>query len=255
MKIISWNVKQNNKKIKKLLKFLSSIDADIICLQELPHEALDYINNYFKDRHISSTLDFDAKLKSKNTYICTISKLKPYKYDDFSYYENSVSTILNNLFYEKVRKVKEQHKALRIFFTIKEKNICVINARLSCAIDPLGRIVQVERLLNYKCKDSTNIVCGDFNVVSSRFFNRVTGWMRGFNKNDYSLNEREAIEKLFYLNDFKNTFKDIGTMFVPSKLFQTDHILVPSSTEYSYKEISKKRFGSDHKMITLKVRI
>ena len=110
------------------------------------------------------------------------------------------------------------------------------------------RLQALTTLIQNKIKIPT-IYCGDFNIVDSTIFNRLTGWIRGFNHFDYVLDERASFEKLFKKEHLINIFRGKSTSFVNRPLLQLDHILVPNTFPIQSHVLMRKRFGSDHRVL------
>ncbi len=188
-------------------------------------------------------------------YILIMTKQKPifvkkYKYDYALH--NSILTKL----YAAVIRFEEQHHVLVVQLKVKGKSIQITNTRLSCAIGTSDRVQEFKTLVQ-KTKHRTvpTIYCGDFNVVDSKLFNRLTGWVRGFSHFDYLLDERESFEKLYKKEHLVNIFRGKSTSFVNRPLLQLDHILVPSQFPITSHTIIKNRYGSDHRILIATVKI
>lgn len=254
MIIITWNVYGKNRRVAKLLDFAFSKNPDIICLQEIPFKALENLKNR-QGYHIFYTEDIENVRENKNTYICTLTKQKPEKTDTLEYFDRETHSLLNDVLYKKINKNLEKHRATLTYLTFGQREVVITNARLSCAVGTNDRLEQFENMLKNLNLENTNIVCGDFNVVDSKFFNRATGWIRGLKKADYLTNERQAFEKLCEKYKLKNIFLGAPTTIFPKIKLQFDHILVSPELPVTHKEISRKGFGSDHKMLLINLEI
>ena len=64
MKIVSWNVNSRSKDetLRDQCTFLSSLDCDVICLQEITLKSQVFFKQFFQDRHIISSFDLSRDL-------------------------------------------------------------------------------------------------------------------------------------------------------------------------------------------------
>ena len=64
MKIVSWNVNSRSKDetLQDQCAFLSSLDCDVICLQEITTKSQVFFKEFFQDRHIISSFDLSKDL-------------------------------------------------------------------------------------------------------------------------------------------------------------------------------------------------
>lgn len=250
MQVLTWNVRFENKAIFKGLKFIYSLKPDVICLQEFPQNKLQELIES-TDYYVSLTEDFISyhkkRKKKQNGYIVTLTKRKPRKTEVFSYFEQSPRSLLN-LFYKKIARVDEQHKALEVTITDKNKPLKIINARLSCAVPSLARLMQLGNLLEHA--DSQTIFTGDFNIVDGLLFRFLTGWSRAYTLRDYRTKEREKAEALFSQYYLNNIFERIRTSIAPFPHLQLDHILVPKSFKIAARKKYKKTYRSDHHILS-----
>ena len=250
MRIMTWNVYAfNNKKIKNGIRYILSLRPDVVCLQEVSHISMQWLQTI--DGYTLNTC-FDSKHQkttSRNIYICTLTKQKPIRVTK-RIYDNGFSNSILTKMYTSILHIAEQHMVLIVTLTIRGKHIQVTNTRLSCAIGTHDRLQEMTTLIQ-KTKNRTipTIYCGDFNVVDNKLFNRLTGWMRGFQHFDYLLDEREAFEKLFEKEQLINIFRGKSTAFVNRPLLQFDHILVPDIFKIRSHTLLQKRFGSDHRVL------
>ena len=253
MRIVSWNVNNRNKKIKRGIRYILTLSPDIICLQEVPHAIMPWLST-LPGYTVSSCFDWKHKRKdTKHTYVCTLTKKKPIHVKQHIYDNGFSHSVLNKL-YTKLLHVEEQHTVLVITLMIHGKPIQIANTRLSCAIGTHDRLQELTTLIQkIKRQTTPTIYCGDFNVVDSKIVNRLTGWMRGFTHLDYLLNERESFEKLYQQEQLINVFRGKSTSLVNHPLLQLDHILVPSDFPIQLHTLTQKRFGSDHRMLIVDI--
>jgi len=255
MRIVSWNVNSRNKKIKKGIHYILSLSPDVICLQEVPQRILSYLQT-LSDYSLSTCFDSKHhKIPQKNIYVCTLTKQQPMRVTKHTY-DNGFSNSLLTKFYTFLLHVEEKHMVLVVTLMIHRKKIQIANTRLSCAIGTHDRLQELTTLIQ-KTKHPTipTIYCGDFNVVDSKIFNRLTGWIRGFDHFDYLLDERKAFEALYTKEHLVNIFRGKSTSIINRPLLQLDHILVPYSFITIGNGLTRKRYGSDHKMLITDINV
>jgi endonuclease/exonuclease/phosphatase family metal-dependent hydrolase len=166
------------------------------------------------------------------------------------YDAKKTSSILNSVVYNGFCRAQECHTALITTTRLPDgTHIRCVNARLSCAVGTTRRLQQFKTILKNTDQSIPTIYCGDFNIIDNRFFNLATGWARGFKKKDYLVDERRAFQKICDKHNITNIFKGNSTSIFKHPLLQLDHILIPPSLSVVKKFISRKRFGSDHRML------
>jgi endonuclease/exonuclease/phosphatase family metal-dependent hydrolase len=253
MRIISWNTFVGNKRIQIGMRHILSLKPDVICLQEIPHRIMPWLST-IKGYTLSSCFDYEHHhLSTRHWYICTLTKQKPIRVTQHTY-DNGFSNSLLTKIYTSLLHLEEKHLVLVVTMTIRGKTIQIANTRLSCAIGTHDRLQEFTTLIKKtKCPTVETIYCGDFNVVDSKLFNRLTGWIRGFKHFDYLLDERGSFEKLYIKEHLINIFRGKSTSLVNRPLLQLDHILVPDTYRVQSYELTKKRYGSDHKILIVDV--
>jgi endonuclease/exonuclease/phosphatase family metal-dependent hydrolase len=250
MRIITWNLRYDNKRTVEAVQNALQYNPDVLCLQEVPQETLAWLQK-LEGYYVNSSYDFThLKDARKNGYICTLTRLEPIDILEITYDDDTYTSLLNKIYYLKLAHNQERHTALVVCINTKQGQLQIVNTRLSCAIGTLDRLLEfktMEEKIHYQ--QIPTIFCGDFNVVDSKWFNWVTGWIRGFARYDYQINERQSFESLFNEANLVNIFHGYSTIFLNKPLLQLDHILIPKDMTVTYKEISQKCFGSDHRML------
>jgi endonuclease/exonuclease/phosphatase family metal-dependent hydrolase len=250
MRIISWNIRFNNRRAIQAIKSALLYDADVLCLQEVPQKALAWLRK-LDNYSVNASYDFShSRDPRKNGYICTVTKSEAVEATEVNYDHSEHRSILNRVFYRMMNHHTEHHTGLVVLISTPQGPVRIVNTRLSCAIGTRDRLTEFQTLLEHVSTDNIpTIFCGDFNVVDSKLFNRITGWLRGFKSFDYRINERGAFEALYKKAKLVNIFRGQPTMFFNKPTLQFDHILVPQGTHIDDKQIPKKRYGSDHRML------
>lgn len=147
MKIVSYNIHRGNDinnlpKLQSIIKYLKSLDGDIICLQEVL---------YYQFLKIKSLLEMDGVFaanvdtKIMRYGICSFSKTK-IKYSNHFLLSSK----------------KEQRGGLVITVGNNDKYINIINTHLG--LEKEERNTQIIEILNFKNRlIGPSVICGDFN--------------------------------------------------------------------------------------------
>jgi len=250
MRIITWNVFNRNKKIKKGIRYILSLSPDVICLQEVPLNILEWLKTV-PTYTVSFCHDWiNRRSETKNCYICTLTKQKTLRVQSRTFGPGPIRSILNTFIYMRMLHNVEQHRMLAITIKTPVGKLQIVNTRLSCASDIISRLEMFHDMIQaVRRKAIPTIYCGDFNIFDSKVVKLLTGWLRGFHVFDYRINERIVFEILFAKERLVNIFRGKSTIFVNRPLLQLDHILIPNHMRVKEKHIEKRRHGSDHRML------
>lgn len=252
MRIVTWNIRKNNLRAKKAVQFALSQNPDILCLQEVSLNVLEYLRE-IPGYSLHASYDFISKNPKKHGYTVTMTKFPVVNEMEIPYKEQPSKSMLDRFLYQKINRSIEQHNAILVTITQAEQTYHIVNTRLSCAINVRERLIEFKNLITRVPTDHPVIFCGDYNVSDSRIFNRLTGWVRGFKKPDYMIDERKEFEEIFSKFGLLNIFRGHSTSISNRPLLQFDHILIPKNMSLQNKAVLKKRFGSDHKMLSADV--
>ncbi len=247
MKIITWNVFIYNFRIRQLVDYAVSHDADVICFQEFPEAMLGYLTT--KGYALTYAYDFISRRRGNTGLICTLTKQPPVHSRTVKYSHIHNRSLYNRLYYRFITRTTEQHMAPIVTVSTEFGNVQVVNARLSCAVNTHERLEEMKMILSHLNHAEPAILAGDFNIVDNRLFNIVTGWMRGYRFREYFVNERREFETLVERHKYRNIFRKRSTYFMSYPVVQYDHILVPDSFHVRYHRVEKRLYGSDHRML------
>lgn len=253
MKILSWNVSYTNRKISDLLEYAVAQKADIMCFQELPYRFLKELKK-IKNYEIIFIEDFINKNHKKSSFLVSMSKVEIGAKKTFKYYNEDAKSLLNKILYKKVWEMTEVHKSLIIEIKNKSRIYSISNVHLACSVDPNSRLSFLEKMINNFNSKTINIIVGDLNIRDGKLFSLLTGFFSNYSLKQYFLDERKIFKQIIKKAQLKNPFSKHHTSVFPwTSIIQWDHILLPSNIKIKKKIISKKSFGSDHKMILLEI--
>ncbi|MBT3464780.1 hypothetical protein HOD20_01435 [archaeon] len=248
MKVISWNVSIDNKKQIKTIKKALDTDADIICLNEISKKNVEFLKTIDK-YNFHYGISFRGKNEHKNIYMGILSKY-PFLNSKFFSFETEFGTTMWNLFVNKHLGAHKVQEGQYVDIVINSKEIRIFNFHLPITCGPKKRIEQFKKIVNNINENMSNIFCGDFNNYGKWYLNIFTHPLFSQKINEVFTNEKKTFEKLFKQHELNNIFNGISTW--PKLGFiniQIDHILTPHWVNVISKEVLKKTYGSDHRML------
>jgi endonuclease/exonuclease/phosphatase family metal-dependent hydrolase len=246
MKIATWNLWPKNRQQKEGVDFLLSLNADIICLQELREETVKYlhtIKGYFCvpeiDLHIGNEVFWKAILsKQKSSAVQTVPfiiKTKP-------------CLALTQL--PKIKICTEGRNFQYADFELEGKKIRVFNVHLSSTTGSLHRFKQLNEIQQYFIKNGT-IICGDFNSFATPILNALVGLVYRYSFKEYFIREYDLLTHFAREHHLQVGYDKQVTH--PLSRTHLDHILVPEMWSVKDAAIYKNRYGSDHRLMTVEV--
>lgn len=244
LKCISWNIYKDNKdQIKSFETMLGLEDPDIICLQEVSPELLDYLKNNQSVYEVESCQDFKWK-KSFVAYLVILSKVKILHNYTSQLHNKKVGSLLAR--HNGIREPREFHF---VDLVIQDDFILrVINLHLEVATGAKRRQEEFYNTLSNLSNHIPNVICGDFNIFANPFLNIFIGWAFNFGLTDYLALERGKFEKIFNKFGLKNLlYKKIT---YPKFRLQLDHILIDSKLTAKKSQVATNLHGSDHYYIS-----
>ncbi len=248
MRFITWNLRIGNKKAVYAADIALAKKPDVICFQEVSQSVLHHLRKV-PGYSTHASYDFLSRDPRKNGYTVTMLRYPVIDEMEIPYIDTACRSILDRIIYRMLGARIEQHNAIVITYDSPTGPSRVVNMRLSCAMSIRSRLSAFMELITHIPGGMPVIYCGDYNVVDSPLFTKLTGWLRGFTKFDYRINERQEFESLFSYLKCTNIFKGISTSVTKIPILQFDHILVPDTMRVVATEVSVRRYGSDHRML------
>jgi len=248
MKIISWNLRFDNKFYKKSIDHCIKKNPDIALFQEVSKNSLDYLkkSNYF----VYETLVTTGKREVYNSYLATISKKELSNMTEIITQKEDINTPYEKFLFVYFKAKKLYCKAQSFDL---EDDTKIFNLHLSAFVGAKKRIDQFKVVLKNMDKKKNNIIAGDLNVLGTRLRNTILSPIMKIDKKDIDLDERHEFNKLFKKYYLTNHFEGDITFPIPFFRIQPDHILLPDHLEIKSKSISRKLHWSDHKMISVEI--
>jgi len=248
MKILSWNIYKDNKKIPDAIEFLKNKKFDIICIQEFPKQDLDKLNSLaaqyiFADEYVAYN---NLRKKPDRMYTVIISNV-PIK---------NHATIKHKEYYEDVSLRDKRYQDFRadsIYADIDvgERKLRVFNVHFKCVAGPYHRLSQLREVLENFNYERENIICGDLNTFGHPMINIFVWKYFGFKIRELFVNEKTILKVTFDLNKLQNPFRRSLTFLkFPTQL---DYILLPNTTKIISKQKFLQSYGSDHLPICVEI--
>lgn len=247
LKVFSWNMYCHNRNFNGALKFLEDIDADVMCLQEVPTA----IAREMKKKREWNVTEAKARHRGRKrtkTRNVIVSKypVKGKGGDAFADEEkraikSRISGLCGPLEFQYID-IKVGNRKVRIF-----------NSHLECNTSPRMRAEQFKQVLQLSHKSSANIYCGDLNTYGQWYLNIFVGYISNYTLGDITRSEKKLFNDLFKEYKLHNVFH--GHVTYPLFRLQLDHILIPDDMTLVRKQVHKKRYGSDHRPICVEVEI
>jgi endonuclease/exonuclease/phosphatase family metal-dependent hydrolase len=254
--VVSWNMLDRNKHLDRAFDFIQSLEADMICMQEVPAIFLEKLKSHFP--YVSAARD-----RSHLVHIWSRSKSVTTEYNVLV----SKYPITEQRTYEAVSAAKWSFRQwvfqLAVHVALKWSGGPEYDREvLSCSVDVQGKTIGVTvthlllenpttRTNEFKTiakrlpTDIPNIICGDFNIIESWYVKPINFFRAGTIASAMPwANERKSIEKLFATANLQNPLRGLITHRVSRS--QLDHILVPEGAEVLSREVIKNAHGSDH---------
>lgn len=270
MTIITWNLWNKNPDQIGSIKNLINKETDIICLQEVMLETVNYYQKFCLEsqenqrilqslekvysNQISNSNNQNSNSQKENTwqiftaldhrdsqnqhYLVILTRLPI-----FNYFCDYLDQKPPKSFLAKRYKIQSIRQFQYIDLLQNNKKIRIFNTHLEIAIGPTRRLAQFESLVKHFGLEN-NIICGDFNIFPHPIGSLFVGWAASFSLGDYKTNERKKFEIIFKKLGLCNIFAKKITY--PKYKLQLDHILTSNNLLIIDKKIEKKTTFSDH---------
>jgi endonuclease/exonuclease/phosphatase family metal-dependent hydrolase len=254
MKIYSWNVRYDNRKMQEVEKYIESLDADIIALQEVPEKLLEWLKTlpYFC---VSST---DWVNRYGKFYLVILSKfpILTEKSLELSQdiYHNRDSRL--SLIFKKIMKWGGSFSNRTILgaeIELPDGTKCVVfSVHLFLLSGSEVRYKEFELLEKELESEGLYIICGDFNILSSPHITLINVLLGGTIDQLLWWKEKRFFNKIFSRLGLCNPLA--GKITHPISLSQLDYIILSSSFSLKRSKVLLQPHGSDHFPIMVEVK-
>jgi hypothetical protein len=214
---------------------------------------VDYLKNN-PSYHMAYLLDVEARQKSKNAFLVTLTKYKIISSGDYQYCQVSVtSPFIKGA--ERLFGRKKQGKSMYIDVSTTSGIKRVHNIHLSWPVGPETRVKQFSDFLATAKPNESHLVLGDLNTFG-RFRNNVFAYaLFGYSLKELFVNEKNIFQNFFEEYGWQNPFEGTTSPTWPWNLSgaQLDYILVSKNALIKYKGLLKDTSGSDHRPQILEI--
>jgi endonuclease/exonuclease/phosphatase family metal-dependent hydrolase len=255
MKIYSWNVFCFNKKLNEVTKYISTLDFDVLCLQEVTPQLLAKLKQL--PFHITYHIDV-LRLYKKDAvemnYVVLLSKheLRSHGTLQFADFPFPLYTraIIRTMEYFKWSWIAERG-AVYADIKIGTQLVRIFSIHLTLW-GPGNRAEEFKLLANSLPKGQAAIICGDFNVIEygpMKLTNILLG--ASIRQSTPWYPERKLFEALFTTYGLRNPLR--GKVTHAFSRSQLDHILVTKEIRIQNAWVEKETHGSDHLPVAIQI--
>ncbi len=254
MKIYSWNLLRDNKKLEDAYQFIESLDFDVLCLQEVTEEMLERIKkmefqlDYGVDKYLISsageTVNYNVIL---SRHPINSSGSIPLPEPTKPLIAKLSEWLLKTLDFYSHWKTPSKPHATYADIQFPDRLVRVFSLHL-LLWTPDTRRKEFEEILKHQLSDEGNILCGDLNILEKWPVTLLNFMLGGKMRELFSgKRERATFESLFSKQGLQNPLR--GKVTHDYSRSQLDHILVPSTWSVLSAEVLSDAHGSDHQPV------
>ena len=241
MRVLTWNVYKDNRRLHKVFNFLKNGKFDVLCLQELPLHATKELESLGAYRVLedASVIYKDAWKEPERMCSAIISSFPIHNY----------GVVRHKGFYEEktprdIRYADFKADSLYVDIETEGRKLRIFNVHFKCVAGPHHRLSQLRDVLERFHPERENIVCGDFNAFGHPMVNPFVAGYFGYRMREWLVNEKKLLAKAFEHHGLQNPFRNSVT-FLKFPM-QLDYILVPEKTRVRAQKRFLSSHGSDH---------
>lgn len=257
MKLLTWNIKRDNKNLKKntkrfnsdkIIEGIKDFDADVICLQEVPQNLLRSIKKAMEVEGYKMFQCAEYRRPSKNlfTKMVILSRTKIEGDGIVSHRDDMFASL-----HIRLQNEQQSMESMYVDVMAGEKKVRIFNTHLPLSVPPRVRMQYLDSILDAFDKDCENVICGDFNPVAKFPFSMFWGWAHSYRLRDYLAYEPLMVRKKVKQADLTSLFRFKCTHPVTRQ--QLDYILAPKTLDIKEKKVIRKRYKSDHKPLLVEL--
>lgn len=242
MKLLNWNVYYRNKEPRRVVQFIDSINADIICLQEVPAKLKDELvrgRNYI----VKECVDYYRS--GADTFLLILTKKQPLQAGVYTYFHKPTKSLLHS-YWHFLFELEQNHQSLYVDIEINQKVLRFHNVHLTWDTTPSVRIEQLQSFFSFRNQFPQSVIMGDLNTFSNKFIGVLAAIPLSYKFEDISIDERKVVDQMVSTAKLQNPYKGVTSWPLIKTGFQMDHILIPEGIEISNVQFLKETYGSDH---------
>lgn len=245
LRVLSWNANRDNIFRNYVYESLLRNDYDVIFLQEVALENLDYIRSKFVDYFFMTSKETLHSFGKKRTYYL-VTLVKNNLINELAYCESlPLESVMPALYRLLHRNIDIEYS--KIIFRFQNKRITLVNCHLQYACSPSIREIQLRNIFD-NIDTEYFILAGDLNTFSQFPLSLLVGSAFDYPLSDYRLNESNRI---LTNPNFHSGKKINTTIYHTGKL---DWILLSKNMTY-LNEYRLTRTGSDHYPLVIECEI
>ncbi len=240
MKIVTWNVYKDNKTIEQAAQKVKDVDADVVCLQEVPRDKIGLFTEHYP--YHASAMETWTERKSGDEISILNLILSKHELHDIAIEDISLGAI-----YSTTKYTKFSSEFISASFTHHGTEYQICNAHLRCVAPPSVRIKQLNQILELLDESKEQIICGDLNTFSWPLINLMVWKRYKYTLKELMTNGRRLFGKIFNEHGLQNPH--IGSWTWKYFPVQYDYILVDKDIQVTGAYKDRKLAGSDHFML------
>jgi len=263
MRIYSWNMLFENRRLDDALELIQLLEFDILCLQEVPENFLKRLKGL--PFHLASAIEQSVLEDGRHSdnHVVILSHLPFARAQSFALpFHDPGFPLRARLFirtlqwlgvWSRARGAGNRHGLFVDIRTAEGSLVRVFSVHLTLAA-PTFRRIELELLTRERDAAMPSIVCGDFNITDSYLASPI-GWFFGGTMLDALFPWRERVSAEMFYADLGFTNPLRGMVTHPSTRTQLDHILVPEHMPVLARGVHTTRAGSDHRPVWVEVTV
>jgi endonuclease/exonuclease/phosphatase family metal-dependent hydrolase len=258
MKVYSWNVFCFNTKFDEMRDFIRALDFDVLCLQEVTPELLEYIKELpFELAYHIDVIRLFSRTERQLNYVAILSRYPiamrgTLQFPDFKFpYHTRIFIRLMRAFHLSFITERGVIYADIDIGGKDGKKIRIFSVHLTLW-GPKNRAIEFDLVTKHLPKVGPAIIAGDFNVIEFGPM-KILNWLLGSKVSEATpwYPERDLFEKRFIANKFQNPLR--GKTTHDFSRSQLDHILVSDGLAVKDAWVHTDLHGSDHYPVAVEI--
>ncbi|MHA1113465.1 MAG: endonuclease/exonuclease/phosphatase family protein [Alphaproteobacteria bacterium] len=238
MKLVSWNVFNDNDDPDAVRGFLAGCGADVIALQEASETHLSILNDLGGYRlFVAEDFVEDGAL----FHLAVASRLPA---TDHQIVTHNPERAISDSIQGRRKKWIEGLDSHAVTLDIGGADVRLVNLHLPCGVPPVHRLRDLEAAAAHIDDAAHAVICGDFNMFARPILNLLGGWIFGVGLAEIGANERRRLDRFATAHGLARVFDRAVTF--PRYRLHLDHILVRGLTARRAR-VEPGTYGSDHR--------
>lgn len=233
LRVVTWNMHFANRQTAAAIAALRKLNADVICLQEVPAESIEALRVGLGLPYIA--IGDDYLHTGIDTHVVTLSRY-PFA-TQMALTNPSQRTRFHRWFGG-----REGQQAVATTLHVYGREVRILNVHLPLHVPPSRRLAIVEGYL--ASAEKPDLFCGDFNSCGRPWLAPFLGAFHNYRAVDFRCHEQKRLVRLMQRYGFVNPFKRRTHAQMP---FQLDGIYAAQGSFLHWQgERLRSRLGSDH---------